>query len=63
VAEEIPTNELYGFAVAKENTALLDAMNQALATIKQDGTIDQLYQKYFNTQPPNSVLEGTTQSG
>ena len=62
IAEEIPTNELYGFAVAKDNTALLDAMNQALEKIKQDGTLAELYKKYFKIEPPSSVTEGTTEA-
>ncbi|HKG36641.1 MAG TPA: basic amino acid ABC transporter substrate-binding protein [Solirubrobacterales bacterium] len=62
IVEEIATNELYGFAVAKDKTELLDAMNKALATLKKDGTINELYQKYFKTKPPKSVLEGKTKS-
>ena len=62
IVEEIATNELYGFAVAKNKTELLDAMNKALAEMKKDGTIDSLYQKYFKTKPPKSVLEGKTKS-
>jgi polar amino acid transport system substrate-binding protein len=61
IAEEIPTNELYGFAMSKQNTALLDAVNGALATIKDDGTLAELYQKGFKSDPPPSVLEGTTE--
>lgn len=61
LVEEIPTAELYGFAMAKENTALLDAVNGALADIKSDGTLAELYQKYFKADPPPSVLEGTTE--
>ena len=60
IVQEIPTNELYGFAVSKENTSLLDAMNQALQTLKDDGTIADLYEQYFSTEPPDSVLNGTT---
>jgi polar amino acid transport system substrate-binding protein len=62
VVEEIPleTPELFGFAVAKDNTALLDGMNEALVKIKDDGTLTDLYQQYFQTDPPASVLEGTT---
>jgi polar amino acid transport system substrate-binding protein len=60
IAQEIPTNELYGFAVAKDKTALLDAMNNALQEIKDDGTLAELYQKYFKSEPPQSVLTGTT---
>jgi polar amino acid transport system substrate-binding protein len=56
IAEEIPTNELYGFAVAPDNDALREAMDEALATIKEDGTLDELYEKYFQAAPPESVL-------
>jgi polar amino acid transport system substrate-binding protein len=62
IAEEIATNELYGFAVAPENTSLLDGMNEALTTIKDDGTLADLYEKYFQTEPPESVLSGTTEA-
>jgi polar amino acid transport system substrate-binding protein len=61
IAEEITTNELYGFPVAPENDALREAMNEALATLKEDGTIDELYDKYFATTPPSTVLEGTNE--
>ena len=63
IAEEIATNELYGFAVAPDNTALLDAMNGALQELKDDGTIEDLYQQYFKTSAPESVLSGTTEPG
>ena len=62
VAQEIPTDELYGFAVAPDNTSLLDAMNEALSKLKDDGTITDLYQEYFQTDPPESVLSGTTEA-
>jgi polar amino acid transport system substrate-binding protein len=58
IAEEIATNELYGFAVAPDKDALREAMNEALTTMKDDGTIADLYQKYFKAEPPQSVLEG-----
>jgi polar amino acid transport system substrate-binding protein len=61
IAEEITTNELYGFAVAPENDALREAMNEALVTLKDDGTIDELYEQYFQTTPPDTVLEGTNE--
>ncbi len=62
IVEEIPlpSPELFGFAVALDNTALLDAMNSAIATLKEDGTLAELYQQYFQTEPPASVLDGTT---
>jgi polar amino acid transport system substrate-binding protein len=62
VVEEIPTNELYGYAMAQENTGLIDAVNGALQELKDDGTITDLYQQYFETDPPDSVLTGTTEN-
>jgi polar amino acid transport system substrate-binding protein len=62
IVEEIQTDELYGFAVSKENTALLDAMNAALQQLKDNGTIEELYDEYFQTTPPDSVLTGTTEN-
>ncbi|HSI79345.1 MAG TPA: ABC transporter substrate-binding protein [Solirubrobacterales bacterium] len=59
IAEEIPTEELYGFAMSPENQALREAVNEALTMLKEDGTITELYQKYFSAEPPASVLEGT----
>lgn len=59
IAEEIPTDELYGFATAEESANLRQAVNDALTQIKDDGTLTELYRKYFNADPPDSVLEGT----
>ncbi len=47
VVETFPTGEQYGFAVAEGNTELRDAINDALATLREDGTYDELYAKYF----------------
>jgi ABC-type amino acid transport substrate-binding protein len=59
IAQRIVTNELYGFAFAEDNDALRSEVNKALLEIKEDGTLRQLYQKYFKKDPPSSVLEGT----
>jgi polar amino acid transport system substrate-binding protein len=59
IAQRIVTNELYGIPVAEGNDALLKQINDALAEIKKDGTLAELYQKYFKKEPPQSVLEGT----
>jgi ABC-type amino acid transport substrate-binding protein len=60
IATEIPTGELYGLYVTKDNTALLDATNEALQELKDDGTLEDLYQEYFQIEVPESVLSGTT---
>jgi polar amino acid transport system substrate-binding protein len=52
VSVEFDTGEQYGFGVAKdENDALLDAVNEALATARKDGTYDKLFKQYFPTAP------------
>jgi polar amino acid transport system substrate-binding protein len=58
VVEEIQTNELYGFPVAPDNDGLREAVNTALQELKDDGTVDELYEKYFSTAPPESVASG-----
>jgi ABC-type amino acid transport substrate-binding protein len=59
IAEKIVTRELYGFSFAPENDALREAVNEALTTLKEDGTITELYKKYFPDQPPGPVLKAT----
>lgn len=57
---QIPTGELYGLPTAEDNDALREQVNEALAEMKDDGTLADLYEKYFDTEPPSQVLEGTT---
>ena len=59
VVEEIPTNELYGFAMSPDSPGLRADVNAALAELKDDGTIADLYEQYFKTEPPSSVTDGT----
>ncbi len=51
LVEEITTNEQYGFAFSEENPGLRDAVNAALASIKADGTYDEIYKKWFGERP------------
>ncbi len=63
LAATIPTNELYGIAISKDNPELLEAVNAALQEMKDDGTIQGLYDTYLGgTEAPDSVLSGTTQN-
>lgn len=39
--------EQYGFAVAQDNTALLEAINESLTAFRADGTYDTIFAKYF----------------
>ncbi len=41
------TVEYYGIAVAKDNPELLAAINKALKEVKEDGTYDKIYGKWF----------------
>jgi polar amino acid transport system substrate-binding protein len=63
IATTIPTAELYGIAISKDNPGLLEAVNGALQEMKDDGTIQGLYDKYLGgNEAPDSVLSGTTQN-
>lgn len=41
----------YGIAISKENGALVEAMNQALATMIDDGRYAETYEKWFDEEP------------
>ena len=57
----IPTGELYGLPFPTDSDALREQVNEALKTLKGDGTFDELYQKYFKIAPPEAVLTGTNE--
>jgi polar amino acid transport system substrate-binding protein len=61
IAEKIVTRELYGFSFAPENDALREKVNEALTTLKENGTITELYKKYFAGQSPDPVLKATNE--
>lgn len=62
IAQTISTNELYGIAVAQGNTDLLDQINGALKEMKDDGTLQKFYERWFpGVQVPDTVLNGTNQ--
>jgi polar amino acid transport system substrate-binding protein len=50
--EEVATDELYGMAVQQDNTALLDAINEQLAAIIDDGTYEEFYSRWFEGDVP-----------
>ncbi|GAA1343694.1 basic amino acid ABC transporter substrate-binding protein [Arthrobacter roseus] len=48
IVEEYPTDEQYGFAMKKEGSEkLAEAVNESLAEVKDKGTYDEIYNKYF----------------
>jgi polar amino acid transport system substrate-binding protein len=52
VVQTIPTGEQYGFPIQKTNTALIDAFNDGLQEVIDDGTYGEIYNKYFHEDPP-----------
>jgi polar amino acid transport system substrate-binding protein len=55
VVQVIETGEDYGFAVDPQNEELLDAVNAALQAMLDDGTYEQIYEKWFPDAPAGSV--------
>lgn len=47
VVAEVITGEEYGIAVGKNNQKLQEEINEGLAKVKENGTMDQLIEKYF----------------
>lgn len=56
IAEKVPTEETYGIAVAKDNTELLDQINEGLAAVLKDGKYAQIYEKWFKAAPPKEIF-------
>ncbi|HVO69731.1 MAG TPA: transporter substrate-binding domain-containing protein, partial [Aggregatilineaceae bacterium] len=50
------SDEYYGIAVQPDEPQLLDAINTALDAIIADGTYEQIYVKWFGTEPPAQFL-------
>jgi polar amino acid transport system substrate-binding protein len=62
LATTIPTGELYGMAFAKNTPAVLDAVNGALQDMKDDGALNDIYQKWFKIEAPKAVLDSSDES-
>lgn len=64
--EAAPTQVLYGIAVARgpdpgKRSPLLEDLDEALSEIKDDGTLQQIYDKWFpGTDVPDAVLNDAT---
>lgn len=60
VVQEFATGEQYGIGAKKDDanaSAVMARINSAISTAKQDGTYDEVYQKWFGTTP------GVTEEG
>jgi ABC-type amino acid transport substrate-binding protein len=50
IVQNIPTGEQYGIAFPTDSE-LRQPVNEALAEIKEDGTYEEIYQKWFDEKP------------
>ncbi len=50
IVQTYSTNEQYGLAMKKGNTGLIDDVNAQLKKMQDDGTYDEIYNKYFATK-------------
>jgi polar amino acid transport system substrate-binding protein len=57
VVQNFPTDEQYGI-YAQKGSPIIGPVNEALQEVKDDGTLTELYQKWFKVDPPKDVLEG-----
>jgi polar amino acid transport system substrate-binding protein len=56
IAEKVPTDEKYGIALAKDNTSLLEEINQGLEEAIADGTYTTIFKKWFHLEPPKQIV-------
>jgi ABC-type amino acid transport substrate-binding protein len=61
VVAQVETDEQLGFVFPKNRPELRDAFNAGLAQIREDGTYDEIYRKWFGEDPPASG--GSTTGG
>jgi len=59
VAEIFPTDEQYGIVLPQGNPGLVDAVNEALQEVKDDGTLGELYEQYFKVPAPKELETAT----
>ncbi|MEZ5154868.1 MAG: basic amino acid ABC transporter substrate-binding protein [Solirubrobacterales bacterium] len=57
VVDDFPTDEQYGIVIPKGQDDLVSAINSALQEVKDDGTLADLYQEWFKTDPPEDLLQ------
>ena len=57
IVEKVPTEETYGIAIAKEDTELVEEVNEGLAKTIEDGSYAKVYEKWFKEAPPLKGLE------
>ena len=58
IVETFSTDEQYGI-VFPEDSPLVDPVNEALQTVKDDGTLGEIYTEYFGEEVPEDLLSAT----
>lgn len=58
---DLKTSEYYGIAIPKQKPEVLEKVNAALKTIKENGKYAEIYKKWFSVDPP-ADLPGEPQS-
>jgi len=56
VVKTIPTDEKYGLVFPQSSDPLRQRVNTILRELKRDGTLDRMYQKWFETKAPADVV-------
>ena len=59
IVEEYDTDETYGLAMKKGNTALVDAVNEQLTELRDSGQYDEFYNQYFSEDAAGDEAEST----
>jgi ABC-type amino acid transport substrate-binding protein len=59
VSAEIETGEEYGLVVQQGEEDLLTEINDALQEVKDDGTLNELYEKWLEVEAPEELLTAT----
>lgn len=63
VVQTIATGEEYGLAFAKKSTTLRERVNKALQEMKDDDTYTEIYRKWFEVDPPDSIFATSGSEG
>ncbi|AXH97335.1 ABC transporter substrate-binding protein [Ornithinimicrobium avium] len=58
IVEEYDTEETYGLAIKKGNTALVEAVDKQLGELRESGEYDTLYDKYFSADDAAASTDG-----
>ncbi|TYO97199.1 basic amino acid ABC transporter substrate-binding protein [Desulfallas thermosapovorans] len=61
IVGDMQTSEHYGIAVPKQKPEVLEAVNEGLRILKENGKYAELYKKWFGVEPPE-YLPGEPQS-